>query len=129
MDGSANLPQEWPTPTDPPFPPIPLITPVEPGQPLSYDTFPRASLENLALSQDMITNIRNARLEDDIDMMLNFSISFEILQETFPNSTNRLRSPLSCSVPWLLTQSRPTRKHVVYSTKRAQTALFTHTGL
>jgi hypothetical protein len=38
-----------------------------PRQPLCYDTFPRALLENLALSQDMIANIRNARLEDNIE--------------------------------------------------------------
>jgi hypothetical protein len=43
-------------------PPIPPIL----QQPLCYDTFPRAFLGNLALSQDMIANIRNAQLEDDI---------------------------------------------------------------
>lgn len=36
-------------------------------QPLSYDTFPRAFLENLVLSQDMIASIRIGRLEHDID--------------------------------------------------------------
>jgi len=49
------------------IPPVPLITPVQLRQPLSYNTFPCAFLENLALSQDMIANIQNAQLEDDID--------------------------------------------------------------
>ncbi|KAF8234005.1 hypothetical protein L208DRAFT_1069622, partial [Tricholoma matsutake] len=50
-----------------PVPPVPPTTPVQPMQPLSYDTFPRAFLENLALSQDMIASIRIGRLEHDID--------------------------------------------------------------
>ena len=59
-----NLLQEHQFPLDPPVPPIPPITAV---QPLSYNTFPHAFLENLVLSQDMIANIQNARLKDDID--------------------------------------------------------------
>jgi hypothetical protein len=67
MDGLTNLWQEHGTLLDPPIPPLSLITPVLPSQPLNYDTFPHAFLTNLALSQDMITNIWNAQLEDDID--------------------------------------------------------------
>ena len=62
-----NPPQEHHSPLDSSVPPIPPITPVQLEQPLSYDTFPRAFLGNLALSQDMIANIRNAQLEDDIN--------------------------------------------------------------
>jgi len=100
------------------IPPIPPIIPVQLRQPLSYNTFPCTFLENLTLSQDMIANIQNAQLEDDILMMLTFSISSKIHQEMFLNLMSRLKSPLSCSVPWLLTT-----KHVAYSTRPVLTAL------
>jgi hypothetical protein len=38
-------------------PSAPPIHPITPVQPLNYDAFPRASLGNLALLQDMIANI------------------------------------------------------------------------
>jgi hypothetical protein len=74
FSGDMHLPDLFnQLPSVPPLPlaqdsnaPLPPIPPVL-QQPLSYDMFPRAFLGNLALSQDMIANIRNARLEDDIN--------------------------------------------------------------
>ena len=62
-----NLPQEHCSPLDPPIPPIPLIMPVQLKQPLSYNMFPCAFLENLTLLQDMIANIQYAQLKDNIN--------------------------------------------------------------
>ena len=96
---------------------------------LNYDTFPHAFLHQLGLSQDMISNIRNAQLENDINdphilhQLRNPSTKLSL------NLMRQLRCLSSFSVPWLLTiRNQHMTKSAVYSISGIQTALSIHTG-